>query len=35
MYTCGKNCPLDLDKKCPLDDVHVAMKNNLKFYNNK
>jgi hypothetical protein len=26
---------LDLDKDCPLDDIHVAILNNLKFYNNK
>jgi hypothetical protein len=26
--------PLDLDKDCPLDDVHVAINNNL-FYNKK
>ncbi len=26
---------LDLDKDFPLDEVHVAINNNLKFYNNK
>jgi len=31
----AKIYPLDLDKDCPLDDIHVAILNNLKFYNNK
>jgi hypothetical protein len=30
-----KNCPLDLDKICPQNDVHVEINNNLIFYNEK
>jgi len=30
-----KICPLDLDKDCPLNDVHVVINNNLNSYNNK
>jgi len=29
----GKHCALDLDKDCPLDDVHIAINNNLKKNN--
>ncbi len=31
----AKNCSLDLDKYCPLNDVHVVINDNINFYNNK
>jgi hypothetical protein len=30
-----KHCALDLDKDCPLGDVHMAINNNFIYYNNK